>query len=109
MPGIKGAQLVEAIRSEWPDISAILATGYAELPAGITANVHRLAKPFTQADLAQAISTTAARPDEGRVVPFRKGEPNSPLRGEEVRGNAALGHCVVPKRSARHSTLGGSG
>ena len=65
--------------------------------------------PFTQADLAQAISTTVARPDEGRVIPFRKGEPNSPLRGEEVRGNVAPGHCVVPKRSARHSTLGGSG
>jgi CheY-like chemotaxis protein len=73
MPGMTGTQLVEAIRSEWPDMPAILATGYSELPAGVTPNVDRLAKPFTQADLAQAISTTVARPDEGRVVPFRRG------------------------------------
>jgi CheY-like chemotaxis protein len=73
MPGMTGTQLVEAIRSEWPDISAILATGYSELPAGITPKVHRLAKPFSQADLAQAISATVAHPSTGRVVPFRRG------------------------------------
>ena len=30
MPGIRGTQLIEAVRSEWPDLKVILATGYAE-------------------------------------------------------------------------------
>jgi CheY-like chemotaxis protein len=73
MPGMTGTQLIEAIRSEWPDTPVILATGYSELPAGTAPDVHRLAKPFTQSDLAQAVSATMARPDDGRVVPFRRG------------------------------------
>jgi CheY-like chemotaxis protein/two-component sensor histidine kinase len=73
MPGMTGTQLIEAIRSEWPDMPAILATGYSELPAGTAPELKRLAKPFTQADLARAISATIARPENGRVVPFRRG------------------------------------
>ena len=36
MPGIRGTQLIEAVRSEWPDLRVILATGYAESPSGAT-------------------------------------------------------------------------
>ncbi|MBB4576500.1 PAS domain-containing sensor histidine kinase [Rhizobium lentis] len=59
MPRMTGAQLAEAIRSEWPEMPIILATGYAELPDGVGANLPRLGKPFSQAQLAEAISRVA--------------------------------------------------
>jgi FixJ family two-component response regulator len=34
----------------------VLATGYAELPAGAHASMKRLAKPFTMAQLAEIVS-----------------------------------------------------
>jgi PAS domain S-box-containing protein len=55
MPRMSGTQLIDAIRSEWPDVSIVLATGYAELPEGTPPGVTRLAKPFTQAQVAQLI------------------------------------------------------
>ncbi|KAF5882713.1 MULTISPECIES: PAS domain-containing sensor histidine kinase [Rhizobium] len=61
MPRMTGAQLAEAIRSEWPEMPIILATGYAEIPEGAgIANLPRLGKPFSQAQLADAISRVAS-------------------------------------------------
>ncbi|MBY3443984.1 hybrid sensor histidine kinase/response regulator [Rhizobium laguerreae] len=61
MPRMTGAQLAEAIRSEWPEMPIILATGYAEIPEGAgIANLPRLGKPFSQAQLAEAISRIAS-------------------------------------------------
>ncbi|MDC7745472.1 hybrid sensor histidine kinase/response regulator [Rhizobium binxianense] len=61
MPRMTGAQLAEAIRQEWPEMPIILATGYAELPEGTAiANLPRLGKPFSQAQLAEAISRVAS-------------------------------------------------
>ncbi|MFS2174531.1 PAS domain S-box protein [Rhizobium pisi] len=61
MPRMTGTQLAQAIRDEWPEMPIILATGYAELPegAGVT-NLPRLGKPFSQAQLAEAISRVAS-------------------------------------------------
>ncbi|ARO32853.1 sensor histidine kinase/response regulator hybrid protein (plasmid) [Rhizobium sp. NXC14] len=60
MPRMTGAQLAEAIRSEWPEMPIILATGYADLPDGPgAADLPRLGKPFSQAQLAEAISRIA--------------------------------------------------
>jgi PAS domain S-box-containing protein len=56
MPRMTGAQLVEAIRVEWPRIPVILATGYAELPEGIGAGVTKLGKPFSEQELGRAIA-----------------------------------------------------
>ena len=71
MPGIRGTQLIEAIRSEWPDLKVILTTGYAELPSS-SDDVPRLNKPFMQQDLARAIASIARQQDEaGRVVQSR--------------------------------------
>ncbi|MGO7170437.1 PAS domain S-box protein [Rhizobium leguminosarum] len=57
MPRMTGAQLAQAIRSEWPDMPIILATGYAEIPEGAgIVDLPRLGKPFSQAQLAEAIS-----------------------------------------------------
>jgi PAS domain S-box-containing protein len=55
MPRMSGTQLIDAIRSEWPDMSIVLATGYAELPEGTPPGVTRLAKPFTLAQVARLI------------------------------------------------------
>ncbi|MCA2407206.1 PAS domain S-box protein (plasmid) [Rhizobium leguminosarum bv. viciae 248] len=61
MPRMTGAQLAQAIRSEWPDIPIILATGYAEIPQGADiVDLPRLGKPFSQAQLAEAISRVAS-------------------------------------------------
>jgi CheY-like chemotaxis protein len=59
MPGMTGAQLFEAIRARWPELPLVLATGFAELPPGAEAPQRRLAKPFTQRELAGAIADAA--------------------------------------------------
>ncbi|PDT18755.1 hybrid sensor histidine kinase/response regulator [Rhizobium sp. J15] len=61
MPRMTGAQLALAIREEWPEMPIILATGYAELPEGAgMINLPRLGKPFSQAQLAEAINRVAS-------------------------------------------------
>jgi len=56
MPRMTGAQLMEAIHAQWPGMPVILATGYAELPAGIGTGATRLGKPFSEQELARAIA-----------------------------------------------------
>jgi CheY-like chemotaxis protein len=56
MPKMTGLQLLDAIRRQWPKLPVVLATGYAELPGGLTANVPKLNKPFTEDDLAELLS-----------------------------------------------------
>ncbi len=56
MPQMTGAQLAAAIRTEWPDMPVILATGYAERMLGAEMGLPKLAKPFRQADLMQAVA-----------------------------------------------------
>jgi len=58
MPGMTGAELATAIRADWPKLPVILATGFAETPRGI--ELPRLSKPFTQAELAERISSLHA-------------------------------------------------
>ncbi|WP_200905714.1 PAS domain-containing sensor histidine kinase [Methylobacterium sp. ARG-1] len=69
MPGMTGAQLIDALRAEHATVPVILASGYAELPEVGLADVVRLAKPFEQADLARALMMSL-RP-EAEVVQFR--------------------------------------
>jgi len=61
MPGMTGSELVSKIRAEKPDLPVILATGYAELQPGEGHGIPRLAKPFRQGDLADAIARTISR------------------------------------------------
>jgi CheY-like chemotaxis protein len=69
MPGMKGIEVFEAVRSEWPHVPVILATGYAEALTGTHPELPRLNKPFRQDDLARAVASVLDR--ERRVVPFR--------------------------------------
>jgi CheY-like chemotaxis protein len=61
MPQMTGAQLIAAVGERWPALPVILATGYADLPAGAKAGVLRLNKPFWQADLEKAVCTAMTR------------------------------------------------
>ncbi len=61
MPRMTGSQLAIAIRSEWPGLPIILATGFADIPEGAgTIDLPRLGKPFSQAQLADAIGRAVA-------------------------------------------------
>lgn len=60
MPGMTGTDLAERIRSRWPSLKLLLATGYAELPQGTTV-FPRISKPFTQNELAEGIERTFRR------------------------------------------------
>ena len=71
MPQMTGMQLIEEIKDNWPDLPAILATGFAELPPGTDPRQITLAKPFRQHDLAYAVETAMTAPDARRVLRFR--------------------------------------
>ena len=62
MPRMTGMQLVEAIKTEWPDLPVILATGYAEIPGGTQIKIRKLSKPFTEKELAQAVAAVCSQP-----------------------------------------------
>jgi len=56
MPDMTGSELATRIRAENAHIPIILATGYAELAPGEGEGLPRLAKPFSQRELAEAIA-----------------------------------------------------
>jgi CheY-like chemotaxis protein len=56
MPGMTGTELARQIKSQWPNLPVILATGYADLPNEEDAEWPRLSKPYLQDDLAAAIA-----------------------------------------------------
>ena len=59
MPKMTGAQLIEMIRRDRPGMPILLATGYAALDANFAPDVAKIAKPFTQDELAHAIDALA--------------------------------------------------
>jgi PAS domain S-box-containing protein len=63
MPSMTGAELAATVQTNFPSLPIVLATGYAELPAGAASTLTRLAKPFTQGELDNAIlrATRSAR------------------------------------------------
>jgi PAS domain S-box-containing protein len=71
MPQITGLQLAEAIKAEWPAIPVIIATGYAETPAGSAPHLRKLAKPFTLAELAALLGEMQSK-IASRVVKLRR-------------------------------------
>jgi len=60
MPQTTGLQLAETIKARHPQTPVVLATGYAELPAGGAPDLPRLAKPFLQQDLARMIRSVVS-------------------------------------------------
>ncbi|MEX6505146.1 PAS domain S-box protein [Jiella sp. M17.18] len=60
MPRLTGAQLARTVAASRPDLPVILATGYAELPAGESCRVQMLAKPYGLRELERAIALATA-------------------------------------------------
>ena len=56
MPGMTGIELVREVRRQYPKLPVLLATGFAELEGSEVVDVARLAKPYTQAELATEIA-----------------------------------------------------
>ena len=75
MPQMTGLQLAAAIKHEWPNLQVIIATGFAEMDeAEIEPRLPRLAKPFTEAELANELERVAQKIHKsGRVLKFRAG------------------------------------
>ena len=55
MPRMTGWQLLEVLHRDHPSLGTILASGYLDLPKDAT-GVHRLAKPYDQPQLVEAIA-----------------------------------------------------
>jgi PAS domain S-box-containing protein len=60
MPGMTGAELSRQARLLRPDLRILIATGYAELPAGTELDIPRLGKPYSQTQLAAEIAKVTA-------------------------------------------------
>ncbi|MBW9115640.1 PAS domain S-box protein [Rhizobium cauense] len=60
MPRMTGGELAKVLDERLPGLPVILATGYAEVPGGISQELPRLAKPFTQAQLEAAVLSAAS-------------------------------------------------
>jgi len=71
MPEMTGLQLAEQAAALRPGMRIVLATGYAELPAGQHTDLPRLGKPFDQAVLAKCIAATMQGSGRGELVAFR--------------------------------------
>src|SRR4029077_14413292 len=52
MPKMTGTELAKAMRSEWPDIPVLLATGYADMSPRDEIGLQKLTKPFLKRPLA---------------------------------------------------------
>ncbi len=74
MPHMTGGELIERMRRDHSRIPVILATGFGELPDGVDPMALRLAKPFDQTELSEAIRNVFAG-----SVSRRPPEPPSPL------------------------------
>jgi signal transduction histidine kinase len=63
MPGMSGTDLAHLLRTRYPRIGVVIASGYAELPADTTqdATIPKLSKPFAQSDLARMVAEHAGR------------------------------------------------
>jgi PAS domain S-box-containing protein len=63
MPEMTGAELLAHVEKRLPGVPAVLATGYAELPAdAVSCHVEKLSKPFDQAALQVALGRAVAPP-----------------------------------------------
>jgi PAS domain S-box-containing protein len=61
MPGMTGVELAKIALGKRPDLPVLLATGYADLPAGQTPDLPRLTKPYQQAQLRAEIERLLER------------------------------------------------
>ena len=75
MPRMTGTQLAKAIKAEWPELSVILASGFAEIPSGVH-RLSRLPKPFNQSELSKKITEVHPSIGKARVLKFTSTSSN---------------------------------
>src|ERR1019366_6017689 len=87
LPGMPGMEVVRRLRERWPDMKAILMSGYAApgvIDAAVAANkIQFLQKPFDMADLARTLQAGLRQPDPaegGREKAERTQIPQTLLR-----------------------------
>ncbi|WP_052161449.1 hybrid sensor histidine kinase/response regulator [Hoeflea sp. BAL378] len=68
MPRMTGAELAREARRMRPEIPILIATGYAELPAGTELNLPRLSKPYSQDQLSAEIDRALASSPEAAAA-----------------------------------------
>ncbi len=93
MPGMTGTELAARIAKEFPELKVLLATGYAELGEREGRGLSRLAKPYSQEELASAIArlrAIGASASEGDGRPLSGGESISREQSWELAPHAAL-------------------
>ena len=90
MPAMTGLQLAREIRARRPGLPVALATGYSELPPDADDDIPRLAKPYTQAQLAQLLRRLSSRMDVAPIGPNR-GRPPSTARTPHRRASSRRG------------------
>jgi PAS domain S-box-containing protein len=74
MPHMTGLQLADAIKKEWPELPVIIATGFAEMEPATETDLPKLAKPFTEAELAKELERIIPKMrGGGRVLKFQTG------------------------------------
>jgi CheY-like chemotaxis protein len=72
MPGMNGLDLATKIRRTKPDLPIVLATGYADLaPHATTLSFPRLAKPYTQQELAKVLEAAVGAAGSEELVGSR--------------------------------------
>ena len=60
MPEMTGIELAEVAQARWPNLPILLATGFADLPAGQSLRIPRLSKPYLQSQLQTQIDRLLA-------------------------------------------------
>jgi CheY-like chemotaxis protein len=59
MPNMSGVELARRIRQRWPGMPIVLASGYVDLCSVGDLDLPRLAKPYTQMELVEVISSAS--------------------------------------------------
>lgn len=95
MPGMTGAQLAEAAREINSALPIVLATGYADLPAGTDIDLPRLAKPYSQTQLAREIGKAVADALPLGFDNRTRGSEMSRLKTDDAGDEIGDGACVV--------------
>jgi CheY-like chemotaxis protein len=81
MPEMNGLELAAVVRDLRPDLPMLLATGYADLPAGAAPDLPRLPKPYTQDQLAEQIAGLLGRQasaSDANSMRHRGADPHRP-------------------------------